>query len=39
MLHVHYWDPHTPYRAPMEYGNYYENEPLPDDWITEEIFA
>ena len=38
MLHIHYWDPHTPYRTPMSYGNPYENDPLPDNWITEEIF-
>lgn len=39
MLHIHYWDPHTPYRTPLEYGNPYENDPLPDNWITEEVFA
>ena len=39
MLHVHYWDPHTPYRTPMDYGNPFEDVPLPDDWITEEVFA
>ncbi|MBE6614636.1 MAG: sulfatase [Ruminococcaceae bacterium] len=38
-LHVHYWDPHTPYRTPADFGNPWENEPLPDDWITEEVFA
>ena len=37
-LHVHYWDPHTPYRAPLELGNPFENEELPDNWINEEIF-
>lgn len=37
-LHVNYWDPHTPYRAPAEFGNPFENEPLPD-WITEEVLA
>lgn len=36
-LHVNYWDPHTPYRAPEEFGNPFENEPIPD-WITEEVF-
>lgn len=36
-LHLHLWDPHTPYRAPKEFGNPFENEPL-DNWITEEIF-
>ncbi|MFH1378486.1 MAG: sulfatase [Planctomycetota bacterium] len=34
-LHVNYWDPHTPYRAPAEFGNPFENEPLPD-WMTDE---
>lgn len=38
LLHVHYWDPHTPYRAPAELGNPFENEPLDDDWITDELF-
>jgi len=37
-LHVHYWDPHTPYRAPASFGNPFENEPLSNDWITPEIF-
>jgi len=36
-LHLHIWDPHTPYRAPAEFGNPFENEPLPQDWITQEI--
>lgn len=35
-LHVNYWDPHTPYRAPIEFGNPFEKDPLPD-WITEEV--
>ncbi|SFE22545.1 Arylsulfatase A [Paenibacillus algorifonticola] len=35
-LYVNYWDPHTPYRAPMEYGNPFENEPLPE-WLNEEV--
>ena len=38
-LHVHYWDPHTPYRAPEGFGNPFENAPLPDNWITPEVFA
>jgi arylsulfatase A-like enzyme len=36
-LHVHLWDPHIPYRTPMEYGNPFEKEPLPDNWMTQEI--
>ena len=38
MLHVHYWDPHTPYRTPENYENSFEGTPLCDDWITEEVF-
>lgn len=38
-MHVHYWDPHTPYRAPKEFGNPFKDEPLPDNWIDEKIFA
>ncbi len=33
---MNYWDPHTPYRAPEDFGNPFENDPLPD-WITEEV--
>jgi arylsulfatase A-like enzyme len=35
-LHVNYWDPHTPYRAPEGFGNPFEDQPLPG-WITPEI--
>lgn len=38
MLHVHYWDPHTPYRTPADYKSCFKEDDLPDDWITEEIF-
>jgi len=34
-LHVNYWDPHTPYRAPEEFGNPFANDPLPA-WLTPE---
>lgn len=37
-LHVNYWDPHTPYRAPEEFGNPFANDPLPR-WPTEEALA
>jgi arylsulfatase A-like enzyme len=37
LLHVHLWDPHTPYRAPESFGNPFENEPL-DTWIDQKIF-
>lgn len=36
LLHVNYWDPHTPYRAPAEFGNPFADEPLPV-WLTEEL--
>ncbi len=35
LLHVNYWDPHTPYRAPEEFGNPFADEPLPA-WMSEE---
>ncbi len=34
-LHVNYWDPHTPYRAPAGFGNPFANDPLPE-WLTQE---
>lgn len=37
-LQVNMWDPHTPYRTPLAYGNPFEGEPLPD-WITAEKIA
>lgn len=37
-LHLHLWDPHTPYRTPADYPNPFENEPLPA-WITPDVFA
>ena len=36
-LHVNMWDPHTPYRAPMDMGNPFADSPLPA-WMTEEVF-
>jgi arylsulfatase A-like enzyme len=35
-LHVNYWDPHTPYRAPQEFGNPFADDPLPG-WLTAEV--
>lgn len=35
-LHVNYWDPHTPYRTPDDFGNPFEDEPLAG-WLTEEV--
>ncbi|MCL5997641.1 MAG: sulfatase [Chloroflexi bacterium] len=37
-LHVNYWDPHTPYRAPEAFGNPFAHDPLPA-WLTEETLA
>ncbi|MCR5310848.1 MAG: sulfatase [Lachnospiraceae bacterium] len=37
-LHVHLWDPHTPYRAPAEFGNPFAADDMKDFWIDEEIF-
>ena len=39
-LHVHLWDPHTPYRAPESFGNPFADEPLEKcvPWITQEVF-
>ncbi|HSL58352.1 MAG TPA: sulfatase [Acidimicrobiales bacterium] len=35
-LHVHLWDPHTPYNTPDAYGNPFEGQPIPA-WHTEEV--
>jgi arylsulfatase A-like enzyme len=35
-LVVNYWDAHTPYRTPLEYGNPFADEPAPA-WHTQEI--
>lgn len=37
-LHVHFWDPHTPYRAPATEGEPFASAPLPA-WLTEEVRA
>ena len=34
-LHVNYWDPHTPYRTPADFGSPFEGQPF-DEWLTEE---
>jgi len=35
-LHINYWDPHTPFRVPEDFGNPFKNDPLPD-WCTPEL--
>lgn len=37
-LHVHLWDPHTPYNVPDSYGNPFAGDP-PPAWHTEEVRA
>jgi len=37
-LHVHLWDPHTPYRTPASFGEPFADDPLPP-WLTEEVRA
>jgi len=36
-LHVHLWDPHTPYRAPASFGDPFASSPL-ETWIDNEVF-
>ena len=35
-LHVHLWDPHTPYTTPEEFGNPFAADPVPE-WHTEDV--
>lgn len=35
-LHVNFWDAHTPYRTPEDFGNPFENEPI-EDFFNEEF--
>ncbi len=37
-LHVHLWDPHTPYRAAAAYGQPFADAPAPA-WLTEQVRA
>ena len=37
-LHVHFWDPHTPWDAPADFGDPFEGEPIPT-WYTEDVRA
>ncbi|MBM4040480.1 MAG: sulfatase [Planctomycetes bacterium] len=34
-LHVNVWDPHTPYRTPLEFGDPFKGKPF-DEWLTED---
>ncbi|MCX6361889.1 MAG: sulfatase [Armatimonadetes bacterium] len=35
-LHLNYWDPHTPYRAPADFGNPFVGQPVAQ-WVTPDI--
>lgn len=35
-LHVNFWDPHTPYDTPLEFGNPFKDSPALD-WLTLDI--
>ncbi len=35
-LHVHMWDPHTPYRTPSSFGDLFAQH-APPDWLTEDV--
>lgn len=35
-LHLNFWDPHTPYRVPLEYGDPFADEPCPE-WYSEDV--
>lgn len=35
-LHVNFWDPHTEYTTPLEYGDPFEDAPAPD-WPTADV--
>jgi choline-sulfatase len=37
-LHIHLWDPHTPYRAPEAFGEPFAADPLPA-WLDEAVRA
>lgn len=37
-MHLHLWDPHTPYRVPDAYGEPFADDPLPA-WLTEDVRA
>lgn len=36
-LHLNLWDPHTPYSTPLDYGNPFEDDPIPA-WLTEDVW-
>lgn len=35
-MHLNFWDPHTPYRTPDDYGNPFADDP-PPGWLTDEM--
>ncbi len=37
-LHINFWDIHTQYRVPADYGNPFADEPIAE-WFTDEVIA
>ena len=37
-LHVHLWDPRTPYGTPASFGDPFDGQPIPE-WLTEDVRA
>ena len=37
-LYINFWDPHTPYRTPVHYGNPFEKDEAPD-WLTDDMIT
>lgn len=37
-LHVNFWDPHTLYTTPLQYGNPFDDDPTPQ-WLSEDRIA
>lgn len=35
-LHVNFWDPHTEYTTPLEYGDPFEDDSAPE-WVTDDL--
>jgi arylsulfatase A-like enzyme len=38
-LHINFWDPHTPFRVPADYGDPFEDEPPPAWLDDDEVIA
>ncbi len=38
-LHINFWDPHTPFRVPTDYGEPFADAPLPDHLDDDDLIA